>query len=163
MHKLSKAGEAPAEPYWLPEAAGVRLKVKPWRPAAMILGRRAAVAVLKDGKTQADADEAFTIAVAQWAVVEWEGVGDEEGSPVAPFAEGIAALFVEAWGVFDAFDAAYVTPALLASAEKNVSSPAPGGGSAGAKATAPPARRVAKPARPKKTPPRPRTAPSPGK
>ena len=57
--------------------------------------------------------------------------------PVTP--EGIDAL-LEVWPVFEAFQASYMAKGLLLDAEKNASAPSPSGTSAGATATARPAR-----------------------
>ena len=57
--------------------------------------------------------------------------------PVTP--EGIDAL-LEVWPVFEAFQTQYVAKGLILDAEKNVSAPSPTGPSAGATATARPAR-----------------------
>jgi hypothetical protein len=61
-------------------------------------------------------------------------------------AEGIDAL-LEVWPIFEAFQAVYVSKALLLDAEKNASAPLPTGTSAGAAATAQPARSRARAAR----------------
>ena len=81
-------------------------------------------------------------AVARRAVLDWEGVGDEEGNalPVSP--EGINAL-LEIWPIFEAFQTIYVAKGLILDAEKNVCAPLPNGPSAGAKAIAPPAQGAA--------------------
>ena len=54
----------------------------------------------------------------QLAVLEWEGVGDENGTaaPVTP--KAVAALF-DLWPVAEAFERIYLTPALLLEQEKN--------------------------------------------
>ena len=59
--------------------------------------------------------------------------------PVTP--EGIDAL-LEVWPIFEAFQATYVSKGLLLDAEKNASAPSPTGTSAGATATARPARQA---------------------
>ncbi|GAB1364041.1 hypothetical protein MASR1M32_32770 [Rhodobacter sp.] len=71
--------------------------------------------------------------------MEWEGVGDEAGNLVPVSPAGIDAL-LEIWPVFEAFQAQYVARGLMLDAEKNVFAPSPTGPSAGATATARPAR-----------------------
>jgi hypothetical protein len=85
---------------------------------------------------------AFTRSVARWGILDWEGVGDADGAPVAPAAEYIDAL-LELWQAFDALDRLYVAPALIGIDEKNASSLSPNGTSAGAKPIARRARKRA--------------------
>jgi hypothetical protein len=79
-------------------------------------------------------------------VADWEGVGDQSGMPMSVTPEGIDAL-LDIWPVFEAFQTQCLAPHLMLDAEKNVSSPLPNGTSAGAKATARPARARARTAR----------------
>lgn len=83
-------------------------------------------------------------AVARRAVLDWEGVGDDAGNIVPVTPEGIDAL-LEIWPVFEAFQTQYVAKGLILDAEKkSVSAPLPTGPSAGATATARPARGAAR-------------------
>ena len=84
--------------------------------------------------------------VARRAVLEWEGVGDDDGNLVPVSPAGIDAL-LEIWPVFEAFQAQYVARGLMLDAEKNASAPSPTGPSAGASATAKHARKPARTAR----------------
>lgn len=129
------------QPVWLALGSGVRVKVLPFTAALMLEIRadfRAEIAALpKDGEPlhAEDLGLRFNQAVARHAIVDWEGVGDENGDPLPCTPEGIAALM----GLFQmvkAFEAAYVTPRMTLDAEKNGSSPAPNGTSAGARTTA---------------------------
>jgi hypothetical protein len=52
-------------------------------------------------------------------VKNWEGVGDEEGKPLAVTPAGIEAL-LEVWPIFEAFQTKYIAGALILDAEKNV-------------------------------------------
>ena len=82
-------------------------------------------------------------ALARRAVVDWEGVGDEDGTVIPVSPEGINAL-LSLWPIFEAFNLIYVSRGMLLDAEKNGSAPSPTGTSVGAKAPARPARRSAK-------------------
>jgi hypothetical protein len=76
-------------------------------------------------------------ALARAAILDWEGIGDAEGEPLAVSPEAIDAL-LDIWPIFEAFQTVYVAKGLLLDAEKNASSPVPSGSSAGATATAQP-------------------------
>jgi TRAP-type uncharacterized transport system substrate-binding protein len=93
---------------------------------------------------------AFAKAIATRAILEWEGVGDLDGAPVAVTPDGVDAL-LDIWPIFEAFQTAYVAKGLELEAEKNVSAPLPNGSLAGAMATAPIAKGTAPPARKSKT------------
>jgi hypothetical protein len=82
---------------------------------------------------------AFAKALARRAVLAWEGIGDADGNPIEPSPEAIDAL-LDVWPVFEAFQTSYVARGLILDAEKNVSAPLLNGTSAGASATAKPAK-----------------------
>jgi hypothetical protein len=129
-----------ATPQWLDLAPGLRLLVGPLTTALMVSARAdPAIEALSDGASQEALALAMAKAVARRAVLDWEGVGDDAGNiiPISP--EGIDAL-LEIWPVFEAFQTQYVAKGLILDAEKNVSAPSPTGVSAGATATAPPAK-----------------------
>ena len=136
-----------AEPRWLDVGHGLRLRIAPLTTSLMVAARSdAAVEVLPETALDEERALAFAKAIARRAVTEWEGVGDAEGNPVAVTPAGIDAL-LEVWPIFEAFQAAYVSKGLLLDAEKNVSAPSPTGTSAGATATARPARKRVRTAR----------------
>ena len=132
------------DPYWLDLLPGVRIKVRPITVAAIIAARQAAAEAMKtpEGDGLFVGSAAFTRSVARWGILDWEGVGDADGAPVAPAAEYIDAL-LELWQAFDALDRLYVAPALIGIDEKNASSLSPNGTSAGAKPIARRARKRA--------------------
>ena len=132
------------EPLWLDLLPGVRVQFKPVTVAAILVARQVAADVLKAGGDDATtmAGLAFTRSLARAGILAWEGVGDAAGDSVEPTPETIDA-FLDLWPVFDAVDRLYVAPALVGLDEKNASSPLPSGTSAGAKATAPHARKPA--------------------
>lgn len=103
------------------------------------------------GEVQDSVGIAMAKAVARRCVIGWEGVGDEDGRPIkTPTPEGIDAL-MDLPVVFDRFQVKFMAPAMLLVSEKNASSPALNGTSAGARTTARPARGGAKTARTSKT------------
>jgi len=132
-----------ATPQWLDLAPGLRLLVAPLTTALMVSARAdLAIEALSEGASQEELALAMAKAVARRAVLDWEGVGDDAGNIVPISTEGIDAL-LEIWPVFEAFQTQYVARGLILDAEKNVSAPSPSGPSAGATATARPARGAA--------------------
>ncbi|MDA3889343.1 MAG: hypothetical protein PF443_11220 [Allgaiera sp.] len=134
-------------PEWLTLAPGVRLFVVPLSTSVMLAARADIGAAGLPDDASADAlSMAGAKAIARRVVLDWEGVGDADGTPVALTPEGIDAL-LDIWPIFEAFQIQYVGPGMLLEQEKNGSAPSPTGTSAGAPATARPARKPAKTAR----------------
>ena len=128
------------EPRWLDLGHGVRLRVGPLTTSLMAAARSdPAVTALPDGASNETIAVAMAKALARLVVLDWEGVGDADGNPIDPSPEAIDAL-LDIWPAFEAFQTSYVAKALLLDAEKNGSAPLPTGPSAGARATARPAR-----------------------
>ena len=128
------------EPQWLDLGHGVRLQLMPLTTALMVATRSDPEVQSLESEASNDTRAAvFAAALARRAVMDWEGVGDEDGNvlPVSP--EGIDAL-LSLWPIFEAFNLHYVSPGMLLDAEKNGSAPSPTGTSAGATATARPAK-----------------------
>ena len=133
-----------SEPRWLDLGHGVRLSVAPLTTALMVASRSdAVVEALPDNASNEERALVFAKALARRAVLAWDGIGDADGNPIEPSPEAIDAL-LEVWPIFEAFQAIYVSKGLLLDAEKNVSAPSPTGTSAGATATARPARKPAR-------------------
>jgi hypothetical protein len=131
------------EPQWLDLGHGVRLQLLPLTTALMV-ATRSDIAV-QDLAADASNDTraaVFAAALARRAVVDWEGVGDEDGTVITVSPEGIDAL-LSLWPIFEAFNLLYVSRGMLLDAEKNGSAPSPTGTSVGATATARPAKRSA--------------------
>ena len=142
------------EPQWLDLGHGVRLQLLPLTTALMV-ATRSDIAV-QDLAADASNDTraaVFAAALARRAVVNWEGVGDADGDAIAVTPEGVDAL-LSLWPIFEAFNLLYVSRGMLLDAEKNGSAPSPTGTSAGATATARPARRTTPAERSAKTAPR---------
>ena len=158
------------KPAWHDMPGGVRLKLLPITTALMAEARRdpgvaeavrgvPVEAIEPDEDTQAtdaarEADEAiaipFAVAIARLAIVDWTGVGDAKGNPVAPGPDTIAAL-MDIWPIFEAFQTRYIQAGLLLEQEKNASAPSPTGSGAGAPRTAQGAKGRARTARKRKT------------
>jgi hypothetical protein len=135
------------EPYWLALCLGVRVRVEPLTTALMVAARSdPAVRTLPEGTSDDEIAVIFGKVLAERAILDWEGVGDGGGTPVAVTPEGIAAL-LDIWPIFEKFQMGYVAKGLELDAEKNASAPSPIGSMAGAKVTAQPARKAAKAAR----------------
>ena len=135
------------EPRWHDLAPGVRVQLRPLTTALMVATRSdpdvEAVPEASNDETRA---LIFAKALARRAVLDWEGVGDADGNVIAPSPAAIDAL-LNIWPIFEAFQLTYVSKGLLLEQEKNVSAPSPTGSSAGATATARPARKAVKTAR----------------
>ena len=135
------------KPRWLDLGSGLRLHVLPVTTAIMVAARNdPAVEARPKDASQEQMALAMAKAVARRVVTDWEGVGDADGKPVVVTPDGIDAL-LDIWPVFEAFQTRCLAPHLMLEAEKNVSSPLPTGSSAGAKATARPAKARARTAR----------------
>jgi len=136
-----------AGPEWLDLGHGVRLKLLPLTTALMAAARAdEAVESLLDDTPDETRAIVFAKAIARRAVIDWSGIGDEEGEPLAPTPKAIDAL-LDIYPLFEAFQLGYVARGLVLDQEKNGSLPLPSGTSAGATDTA----RAASPAAPAKT------------
>ncbi len=132
------------EPQWLDLGHGVRLKLLPLTTALMVATRSDPAVRDLDADASNDTRAAvFAAALARRAVVDWEGVGDEDGIALTVTPEGIDAL-LSLWPIFEAFNLLYVSRGMLLDAEKNGSAPSPTGTSVGATAIAKPAKRNAR-------------------
>ena len=130
-------------PDWLTLAPDLRVQVAPLTTALMVSARAdPAIEALQEDASREELALAMAKAVARRAVLDWEGVGDEEGNALSVSPEGIDAL-LNIWPIFEAFQTQYVAKGLILDGEKNDSAPLPNGPSAGAKATAPPAQGAA--------------------
>ena len=126
------------EPQWQDLGHGVRLQLMPLTTALMVATRSDPTVHALDAEASNDSRAAvFAAALARRAVIDWEGVGDADGTVIAVSPEGIDAL-LSLWPIFEAFNLQDVSPGMLLDAEKNGSAPSPTGTSVGATATARP-------------------------
>jgi hypothetical protein len=137
-----------SEPDWLDLGHGVRVHVLPCTSGVMAAARGsdAVEALVAAGASEPELALALAKGIASIALLEWEGIGDADGSPIPVSPEAASAL-MDVWPLFEAFQARYVAKGLLLDQEKNVSAPSPSGTSEGATATAKPVRRRARTAR----------------
>lgn len=127
------------EPVWMDLLPGLRLRVAQVTTAVMASAR--ADASLDDLDSEAPKEVlavAMAQAVARRVVMEWEGVGDDDGNALPVTPDGIDAL-LNVWPVFEAFQSKVLGPHLVLDSEKNGSAPSLNGISAGATDTANPA------------------------
>ncbi len=135
------------EPTWLDLGHGVRVKLRPLTTALMVAARNdPAVQALGDDASDEESALTFARALAQVAILDWEGVGDADSNPIPVSPKAIDTL-LDLWPLFEAFQTGYVARGLLLEQEKNVSSLSSSGSSAGATDTAKPARVSARTAR----------------
>ncbi len=104
------------ENYWLELIHGVRVHV---RPASTALVMAARVAALQEKEEPAARSTALIKRLAQLAILDWDGIGGEDGEPLPVTPEGVFAL-MDLWPVAEAFERLYLGPALLLEQEKNV-------------------------------------------
>ena len=123
------------------------MQLRPLTTALMVATRNdPAVEAVPEDASDEERAVAFAKALARRAVLAWEGIGDADGNVIEPSPDAIDAL-LDIWPIFEAFQLTYVSKGLLLEQEKNVSAPSPTGSSAGATATARPARKAVKTAR----------------
>jgi len=130
-------------PRWLDLIASLRLQLRPLTTSLMVAARAdPAIQDLASGASDDERAVAFAKALARLAILDWEGVGDASGAPLAPSEAAIDAL-LDLWPVFEAFQTQYVAKGLLIDAEKNGFAPLPSGPSAGVTPIAPPVSKTA--------------------
>jgi hypothetical protein len=117
----------------------VLVKLRPLTTSLLVAARSdPEVANLPAGATAEQAALALAKALARRAILEWKGLGDEDGNPIEPTPEAINDL-LDYWPAFEAFQSQYVSKGLLLESEKNGSLLSRSGISAGATDTAQPA------------------------
>lgn len=122
---------------WLDLGDGVRVQVRPLTSVIMTLAseavtKRADIGVTDIGDAASMVPvSAITSAVAQFAILAWEGVGDADGHP-APVTPDYVAALMAVQRYERAFFGAYVAHAFAVAAEKKGFAPLPNGTLAGA-------------------------------
>ena len=131
------------DPHWLDLGHGVQVMVLPLTTALMMEAREdASVSALGQHASEEFVAFAMAKALARRAILDWDGVGDMDGAPLAVSPDAVDAL-LDVFALFEAFQLEYVTPGLQLEQEKNASASSPSGTSAGAPTTARPAPRGA--------------------
>ena len=134
------------EPYWLDLGLGVRVQVEPLTTALMVAARSdPEVRGLSEDTGDDEIAVIFGKALAERAILDWEGVGDADGNPTSVTHEGIAAL-LDIWPIFEKFQMGYVAKGLELEQEKNASAPSPRPSARWSAGAASAARRAAGPA-----------------
>jgi len=107
------------EPVWFELAPGIRIQCIALTTSVMIRARAdPAVQAVPDDASDEDRGIVFAQALSRIVILDWEGIGDEEGEPVGVSPETIDAL-LEIWPIFEAFQEKVVSKALLLESEKN--------------------------------------------
>lgn len=135
MQRLALSPEAE----WFDLGRGVRVRVRPITTALIYAARKdPALAELPAGTDQEQIALVMGQSIARLSIVEWDGVGNEDGEVIDPTPETISAL-MDIWPLCQSFMRQCVDPVFTAEAEKKGSAPSPSGSSAGAPPTATPA------------------------
>lgn len=119
MLKISNSPET----VWVDIAPGARIRLQAWTTQTKAAGQTASRAAIEAGHPTDVAGVAFTIGAVKWAALAWEGVGDDDGEPLALTPANLELLLTQHPGAYARVDAAYVLPGLNQEAEKNVSAP----------------------------------------
>lgn len=135
MQRLALSPEAE----WFDLGRGVRVRVRPITTALIYAARKdPALADLPAGTDQEQIALVMGQSIARLSIVEWDGVGNEDGEVIDPTPETISAL-MDIWPLCQSFMRQCVDPVFTAETEKKGSAPSPSGSSAGAPPTATPA------------------------
>lgn len=127
------------ESEWVDLGRGVRVRVRPITTALVYAARKdPALADLPAGTDQDQIALVMGQSIARLSIVEWDGVGNEDGEVIDPTPETISAL-MDIWPLCQSFMRQCVDPVFTAETEKKGSAPSPSGSSAGAPPTATPA------------------------
>jgi ABC-type Fe3+-hydroxamate transport system substrate-binding protein len=119
---------------------GGHILFKPAGTRGRAVAQRAAVAALAEGEDEAVVGVVWTIALACWGLISWEGIYEapdddapEDAQPVElpATAANLEALLEAEPDVFTAVDGQYGIPALELEKEKNGFAPSPAGTSQG--------------------------------
>lgn len=135
MQRLALSPEAE----WFDLGRGARVRVRPITTALIYAARKdPALADLPAGTDQEQIALVMGQSIARLSIVEWDGVGNEDGEVIDPTPETISAL-MDIWPLCQSFMRQCVDPVFTAETEKKGSAPSPSGSSAGAPPTATPA------------------------
>jgi len=110
--------ELKREPYWLELGHGVNIYVRPATTALVMAARVKAIKSAQETDDAGTRSATLIKELAQLAIIQWEGVGDDEGNIAAITPEAISAL-MDLWPIADAFERLYLGPTLLLEQEKN--------------------------------------------
>lgn len=134
----------PREPVRVELPGGGYILFKPASTTGKAVARAAAGQAFASGEGVDVAGVAFTVALAAWGALSWEGVADQDGQSLAVTSENVALLLEQRPDVYEAVNARYAVAVLALDAEKNGSAPAPDGTSPASRRTTAPTARAAK-------------------
>lgn len=124
-----------AAPYWLDVAPGARVYLRPMCSAFLMRAQQCpAVIAAVEAENQPAHAVALLAAILEPAIIEWEGIGDLDGNPIAPSLPAITAL-VDTYEPYRVLQDMYLAPWLVVSDEKKGSAPSLNGTSAAAQNT----------------------------
>jgi hypothetical protein len=144
------------EPYWMELPSGVRVRVRPLSTAIMNAAQSLVIKQIKEMqedesvlKPNLDVDsirfglsEALLVkALAQAAIIEWEGVMQPEGDAVAKVTQQSVAELMDIWFIGQEFWKQYTTSYFVLEVEGNASRPGVNGTTAAGLPTVPAASR----------------------
>lgn len=144
------------EPYWMDLPSGVRVRVRPLSTAIMNAAQSLVIKQIKEMqedesvlKPNLDVDsirfglsEALLVkALAQAAIIEWEGVMQSEGDTAAQVTQQSVAELMDIWFIGQEFWKQYTTSYFVLEVEGNASRPGVNGTTAAGLPTAPVASR----------------------
>ena len=144
------------EPYWMDLPSGVRVRVRPLSTAIMNAAQSIVIKQIKEMqedesvlKPNLDVDsirfglsEALLVkALAQAAIIEWEGVMQPEGDAVAKVTQQSVAELMDIWFIGQEFWKQYTTSYFVLEVEGNASRPGVNGTTAAGLPTVPAASR----------------------
>ncbi len=125
-----------AEPRWIDLGHGVRVLVDPLTSGLVAAANAHPLVIGLGPETHIDVRwQAFVKAVGRICIKDWEGVGDDAGTPI-PVSDAAVDALLDLYQISRAFSAAFISPTLLLAEEKKGSAPLPNGSSAGARNTA---------------------------
>lgn len=122
------------EPVRVDLPGGGHILFKPPSTTGKAVARRAAMAAVIAGEDVAVANVAFSVALARWGAISWEGIGDQDGAPLPLTGDNVELLLEQSPSTFDAVTDVYTKAVLELETEKNVSAPGPIGTSPGSAA-----------------------------
>ena len=119
---MIKLGKTTSSASWIEMASGVRFKLKPLTTSLMMAARKHPLVVeIRDDAAELD-DTSLAVpmacAVAELALEDWDGVGDEDGEPVDPSPAYIQQILEQNYPIFEAFQTKYVADGLHIAQEK---------------------------------------------
>lgn len=106
--------------FWIDLPLGVRFHVKPASPAIMLGARYKVSSTLKTSDGFGEITAELIAEIGSLSVIEWSGVGDQDGNALECTPENVKAALLSEWQIAEAFDKNYLSKFYEVDAEKNV-------------------------------------------